>query len=86
MALIPRTDTSPLKKKIYLFVLYEYTVNFFKQPRRGHQSLFSDGCEPSCGCWQLNSGPLEEQSVLLTDEPPLQPMKKNYEKYPIRMS
>jgi hypothetical protein len=25
-----------------------------------------DGCEPPCGCWNLNSGPLEEQSVLLT--------------------
>jgi hypothetical protein len=24
-----------------------------------------DGCEPSCGCWDTNSGPLEEQSVLL---------------------
>jgi hypothetical protein len=23
------------------------------------------GCEPPCGCWDLNSGPLEEQSVLL---------------------
>jgi hypothetical protein len=23
-----------------------------------------DGCEPPCGCWDLNSGPLEEQSVL----------------------
>lgn len=20
-----------------------------------------DGCEPSCGSWELNSGPLEEQ-------------------------
>jgi hypothetical protein len=28
-----------------------------------------DGCEPPCGCWDLNSGPLEEQSVLLTAEP-----------------
>ena len=26
----------------------------------------ADGCEPPCGCWELNSGPLEEQSVLLT--------------------
>jgi hypothetical protein len=26
-------------------------------------------CEPPCGCWDLNSGPLEEQSVLLTPEP-----------------
>ena len=26
-----------------------------------------------CGCWELNSGPLEEQSVLLTAKPSLQP-------------
>jgi hypothetical protein len=32
----------------------------------------TDGCEPPCGCWELNSGPLEEQSVLLTTEPLLQ--------------
>jgi hypothetical protein len=31
-----------------------------------------DGSEPPCGCWDLNSGPLEEQSVLLTVEPSLQ--------------
>ena len=31
-------------------------------------------CEPSCGCWELNSGPLVEQSVLLTSEPSLQPL------------
>jgi hypothetical protein len=31
--------------------------------------LIMDGCEPPCGCWNLNSGPLEEQSVLLTAEP-----------------
>jgi hypothetical protein len=35
--------------------------------------LIADGCEPPCGCWELNSGPLEEQSVLLTPEPSLQP-------------
>jgi hypothetical protein len=29
----------------------------------------TDGCEPPCGCWDLNSGPLEEQSVLLTTAP-----------------
>jgi hypothetical protein len=29
----------------------------------------TDGCEPPCSCWELNSGPLEEQSVLLTSEP-----------------
>ena len=31
------------------------------------------GCEPPCGCWDLNSGPLEELSVLLPAEPPHQP-------------
>jgi hypothetical protein len=35
--------------------------------------LIMDGCEPPCGCWDLNSGPLEEQSVLLPTEPSLQP-------------
>ena len=33
----------------------------------------TDGHEPPCGCWELNSGPLDEQSVLLTAEPSLQP-------------
>ena len=32
------------------------------------------GYEPPRGCWELNSGPLEEQSVLLTSEPSLQPI------------
>jgi hypothetical protein len=35
----------------------------------------TDGCEPPCGCWKLNSGSLEEQSVFLTPEPSLQPSR-----------
>jgi hypothetical protein len=35
--------------------------------------LITDGCEPPCGCWYLNSWPLEEQPVLLTAEPSHQP-------------
>jgi hypothetical protein len=27
--------------------------------------LVTDGCEPPCGCWDLNSGPLGEQSGTL---------------------
>ena len=34
----------------------------------------TDGCEPPCGCWELNSGPLEEHTVLLTSKPSLQPL------------
>ena len=35
--------------------------------------LITGGCEPPCGCRELNSGPLEEQAMLLTTEPSLQP-------------
>jgi hypothetical protein len=34
--------------------------------------LITDGCEPPCGHRELNSGPLEEQSILLISEPSLQ--------------
>jgi hypothetical protein len=33
----------------------------------------TDSCELPCGCWELNRGPPEEQSVLPTAEPPLHP-------------
>ena len=32
------------------------------------------GFKPPCDCWEMNSGPLGEQSVLLTAELSLQPM------------
>lgn len=31
-----------------------------------------DGGEPSCDCWKLSLGPLQEQHVLLTSDPFLQ--------------
>lgn len=31
-----------------------------------------DGSEPTCGCWDLNLGPLEEQPILSAPEPSLQ--------------
>ena len=33
----------------------------------------TNSCELTCGCWQLNLDPLEEQPVFLTTEPSLQP-------------
>jgi hypothetical protein len=48
---------------IYLFIICKYTVAVFRRTRRGHQiSLRVGGCEPPCGCWDLNFGPSEEQS------------------------
>ncbi|EGW01477.1 E3 ubiquitin-protein ligase NEDD4 [Cricetulus griseus] len=41
--------------------------------RKRAPDLIIDGCEPPYGCWELNPGPLEEQPVLLTSEPSLQP-------------
>lgn len=32
----------------------------------------TDGCELSCGCWELNLGPLQKPQVLSTIEPSLQ--------------
>ena len=34
--------------------------------------LITDVYKPPCGCGDLNSGPLKEQTVLLTSEPSLQ--------------
>ena len=33
--------------------------------------VITDGCEPLCGYWELNSEPMEEQPVFLTSEPSL---------------
>lgn len=32
-------------------------------------AIVSSVCEPSCGCWGMNSNPLEEQDALLIPEP-----------------
>ena len=45
-------------------------------PEEGILDPIIDGCEPPCGCWKLNSGPLEEQSVPLTTEPSHQSLKR----------
>ena len=42
--------------------------------------LITDGCEPACSCWELNSGLLEDQPFLLTTEPSLQPKKNLFNK------
>jgi hypothetical protein len=48
---------------IYLFYVCEYTVGLQTHQKR-ESDLITNGCEPPCGCWELNSGPLQEQSVL----------------------
>jgi hypothetical protein len=40
----------------FSFHVCGYTVAVFRHTR--HRMPITDGCEP-CGCWELNSGPLE---------------------------
>ena len=54
-----------------LIIYYLYSVLSACQKREPDQIIH--GCEPPYGCWELKSGPLEEQPVLLTTEPPFQP-------------
>ena len=46
--------------------------------QKSEDGIRSSGrCDSPCGCWELNPGPLEEQPVLLTDNPSLsRPSKK----------
>jgi len=55
--------------KSYMSVLY---LLVHLRARRGHQTPITDGCEPPCDFWELNSGPLEQQPVLFPTEPSLQ--------------
>jgi hypothetical protein len=56
----------------------KYTVAVFRHSGRQESDLVTGGCEPPCGCWDLNSGPSGEQSVLLPTEPSLQPPESLY--------
>jgi len=62
------------------FIYYVYSVPPACMPagQKRAPDLITDGCEPPCGCWELNSGPLEEQPVLLTTEPSLQPCPSGF--------
>ena len=66
-----------LKTNTFLFFLrFIYYMWIHCHCLQTHQKRASDPITdsfgPPCGCWELNSGPLEEKSVLLTTEPSLQ--------------
>ena len=56
-----------------VYFMYESTLSFSSDTQKRASELITDGCELPCGCRELNSGLLEEQSVLVTAEPSLQP-------------
>ena len=59
-------------KKGFIYLRYVNTLSLSQTHQKRASDPITDGCEPPCSCWELNSGPLEEQSVLLTAEPSLQ--------------
>ena len=67
-------------KNIYLFIYYVYNILSvcMSAGQKRAPDLITDGCEPPCRCWELNSGPLEEQAMLLTTEPSLQPISLKF--------
>jgi hypothetical protein len=47
---------------LFVYVIYVSTLLLSTDtPEEGIDPI-TDGCEPPCGCWELNSGPLEEQT------------------------
>jgi hypothetical protein len=57
----------------FCFLMHECSTVYTSEGQKRASDPFLDGCEPPCGCWEFNSGPLEEGTVLLTTEPSLQP-------------
>jgi hypothetical protein len=56
-----------------LFFIYMSTLQLSSVHWKSALDPISGSCEPLCGCWELSTRPLAEQSVLLTAEPSLQP-------------
>ena len=58
---------------LFLLFIYMSTGSCLQTHQKRALDPITDGCEPPCGYWDLNSGPLEEQLVLLPTELSLQP-------------
>jgi hypothetical protein len=54
-----------LKKRFIYYYMYVH-CSCLQTHQKRESDLVTDGCEPPCGCWDLNSGPSEEQSGALT--------------------
>ena len=63
-------------KKYLFYYVYNILCACMPEVQKRATELITDGCEP-CGCWKLNSGPLEELAMLLTTAPSLQPYLGN---------
>jgi hypothetical protein len=70
-----------LKKDLFIIMLFIIVLvhcSYLQTHQKRASHLISDGCEPTCSFWDLNSWTLEEQSVLLTTKPSLQSWAKYF--------
>jgi hypothetical protein len=60
----------------FRFIYFRHTSTLLLSSDAPEENIdpITDGCEPPYGFWELNSGPLEGQPVLLTTEPSPQPL------------
>jgi hypothetical protein len=65
-----------LRPKDLFIIIHKYTVVCLQTHTKRASYLITGGYEPLCGCWDMNSGPSEEQSVLLPAKPSLQPQSR----------
>jgi hypothetical protein len=68
-----------MEKKDLLLILYMSALSAcIPACQKRTLDSITDSFEPPRGCWDLNSGPLEEQPVLLTAEPSVQLISKQF--------
>ena len=71
-------EHSELHKETVSGVFWCFPVYTLCEGVKSPETGVTDSCELPYGCWELNSGPLEEQPVLLIIELFLQPLRENF--------
>ena len=60
-------------KDLFIYHVYRILPGYMPAGQKMAPNIIIDGYKLPCGCWELNSGPPEDQPMLLTSEPALQP-------------
>lgn len=63
---------------VYGYSVCVWCVQMSEETVRFSEVEVTGICEPLHRCWEFNTGPLEEQHVLLDTEPSLQPLAVSY--------
>jgi hypothetical protein len=71
---VPACSSSKIYLLLYMINVHCVHCSCLQTHQKRMSDLITGDCEPTYGCWDLNSGPLEEQSVLLPTEPFRQPL------------